>query len=79
VFGAMLRGTIEYGVSVPLYFAQAWRRGRRASWLTLLPYEELLPEPLERVRQLGGIEPAEVAHRGGIWQGAFSKGRAAPA
>jgi len=77
VFGAMLRGTMTYGLSVPRYFAQAWRRGRRATWLALLPYEELLPEQLERVRRLGGIEPAEVAHPGGIWRGAFSSGRAA--
>ena len=51
-----------------LYFRRAWRRGRRAALLTALPYEELLPLPLETVRVLAGVEPPNVAHRGGIWR-----------
>jgi ubiquinone biosynthesis protein COQ4 len=48
------------------YLFRAWRRGRRAS-LTTLPWEELLPLPLDTVRQLGRVEPGERAHPHGIW------------
>lgn len=54
------------------YLLQAWRRGRRASWLMGLPYEDLLPLPLAEVRRGAGIEPGEVAHPGGIRQGSYS-------
>ncbi len=50
------------------YFRRAWRRGRRAALLTALPYEELLPLSLETVRRLAGVEPPNVAHRGGVWR-----------
>ena len=48
------------------YLWRAWRRGRRASWLPLARYEELLPLPLEEVRRQLRIEPAEVTHPQGI-------------
>jgi ubiquinone biosynthesis protein COQ4 len=54
------------------YLAEAWRRGRRASWLAGLPYEELLPLPLEEVQRGARIPAAAVAHRGGIRAGAFA-------
>lgn len=36
---------------------RAWLRGRRAKWLDLMPFEELLPLPLDTVRELAGIRP----------------------
>jgi ubiquinone biosynthesis protein COQ4 len=51
------------------YVLRAWRRGRRASWLAGLPWEELLPLRLETVRRLAGVEPAQEAHPRGIWRG----------
>jgi ubiquinone biosynthesis protein COQ4 len=54
------------------YLAEAWRRGSRARWLLGLPYEELLPQPLEDVRRAARILPAGVAHRGGLRVGSFS-------
>ncbi len=50
------------------YLRRAWRRGRRAALLTALPYEALLPLSLEAVRRLAGVEPPNVAHRGGVWR-----------
>ena len=50
----------------PRYLLQAWRRGRRAAPLDVLPYEKLLPLPLDAVRAALGIEPPERAHLGGI-------------
>jgi ubiquinone biosynthesis protein COQ4 len=48
------------------YMYHAWRRGRRASWLLIAPYERLLTEPLVAVRRQLRIEPPEVAHPQGI-------------
>jgi ubiquinone biosynthesis protein COQ4 len=48
------------------YLYRAWRRGRRAHWLLVAPYERLLPEPLVAVRRALGIAPPEIAHPGGI-------------
>jgi len=48
------------------YLFRAWRRGRRAGWLPLLRYEELLPRPLDEVRRMARIAVPEVAHPGGI-------------
>lgn len=50
----------------PAYLWRAWRRGRRAAPLDVLRYEELLPLPLDAVREAVGIEPPERAHPGGI-------------
>jgi ubiquinone biosynthesis protein COQ4 len=58
------------------YVFRAWRRGRRAAFLAALPWEDLLPLPLDTARGLMAIEPAEQAHPGGILRGRF---RAAPA
>jgi ubiquinone biosynthesis protein COQ4 len=44
-----------YGVSWLKEVAKAWTEGRRARWLVTLPFEELLPVPLERVRELAGV------------------------
>jgi ubiquinone biosynthesis protein COQ4 len=66
LFGAGLRSSFEAGAGFPRYLYQAWRRGRRAAWLPALSYEDLLGQPLEAVRRLAGIQPAELAHPGGI-------------
>ena len=50
----------------PRYLWRAWRRGRRAMPLNLLPYEELLAEPLDDVRRAAGIDPPERAHPEGV-------------
>ncbi len=71
VLGVAMRATATHGISMLRYLAQAWRRGRHATWLALLPYEELLPQPLERVRAIARIEPAKVAHPGGILRGSY--------
>lgn len=70
--GAGLRGTSDYGIGFARYLYQAWRRGRRAVWLAALPYEDLLDQPLEAVRESARIEPAAVAHPGGIRRGALA-------
>ena len=48
------------------YLFRAWRRGRRAAPLTVVPYERLLARPLEEVRQMLHVPPASDAHPDGI-------------
>jgi ubiquinone biosynthesis protein COQ4 len=48
------------------YLVRAWSRGRRATWLPLVPYERLLCQPLGEVRRTLGIEPAQATHPQGI-------------
>jgi ubiquinone biosynthesis protein COQ4 len=48
------------------YLYRAWRRGRRTAWLPGVPYEQLLPRPLEVVRQSLRIQPARETHPQGI-------------
>jgi ubiquinone biosynthesis protein COQ4 len=43
---------------------QAFRRGRRAAWLVVQPYEQLLGEPLEAVRAKLGLPAPEADHPG---------------
>src|SRR5262245_20777464 len=45
------------------YLARAWRRGRHSRWLMALPYEDLLPLPLDKVRRRAGLEAPHIAHR----------------
>src|SRR5262245_32793331 len=51
------------------YLLSAWRRGRRAKLLSAVPYERLLPLPLEEVRRQLGIPPASEVHPDGILVG----------
>lgn len=51
------------------YAIAAWRRGRRADNLDVLPWERLLPLPLASVRRLARVDEPGAAHPGGIWQG----------
>jgi len=53
----------------PRYLFRAWRRGRQAALLSTVPYERLLPKPLDEVRHLLHIQPASAAHPGGILVG----------
>jgi ubiquinone biosynthesis protein COQ4 len=64
--GAALRVWPRVGRGWPRYLWRAWWRGRRAAPLDLLPYESLLPLPLEDVRRAVGIEPPEAAHPEGV-------------
>lgn len=59
------------------YDFRAWQRGRRATSLVMLPWEELLPLRLDTVRRLAGVEGPEEAHTGGILRGRVVA-RAAP-
>ena len=56
------------------YDFRAWRRGRRASWLVALPWEELLPLRLATVRRLSGVTDPCEAHPGGILRGSIDEG-----
>jgi ubiquinone biosynthesis protein COQ4 len=51
------------------YLFRAWRRGRAASSLVALPYEELLPLRLDTLRRLTGLADSLEAHPGGILRG----------
>lgn len=51
------------------YLWRAWRRGRRAAVLCAVVWEDLLPRPLTVVQCALAIEPAAVAHPGGILRG----------
>jgi ubiquinone biosynthesis protein COQ4 len=65
------------------YLWRAWRRGRRAAALSAVVWEDLLPRPLAVVQCALAIEPAGVAHPGGIRRGTLvgdaRSGLAAPA
>ncbi len=54
---------------------QAWRRGRSASWLVALPWEELLPLRLETVRCLARVGEANDVHPGGVLRGSLDEHR----
>ena len=64
--GAGARMCRVYGLRWIPYAYKAYRRGRRATHLTALPYEALLPQPLSAVRRAVGIEAPESAHRVGL-------------
>lgn len=60
------------------YDLQAWQRGRSATRLYEIPWEELLPLPLDTARSLCGIAPVERAHPGGILRRQLREPCAAP-
>lgn len=72
--GASLRVTFLIGPSWLPYVFRAWRRGRRAVWLSALPWEEMLARPLDEVRAEARVEPPERAHPGGILGSALEDG-----
>lgn len=51
------------------YLYRAWRRGRRAAQLSVVPYERLLSQPLQEVRRRLMIEPLDDVHPQGIIAG----------
>jgi len=59
--GANARMVGERGLGWLPYAWRAWRRGRRATCLGALPYEELLALPLAVVRDAAGIESLDPA------------------
>ncbi len=67
--GAALEAWRTLGWRWLVYDFRAWRRGRRATWLVALPWEELLPVRVETVRRLAGVAEASEIHRGGILRG----------
>jgi ubiquinone biosynthesis protein COQ4 len=66
VLAAALLGPKTLDCHWQRYLWRCWRRGRRAHFLALARYEELLPRPLDEVRRELGIEPPERAHPGGV-------------
>jgi ubiquinone biosynthesis protein COQ4 len=66
VVAGMIVGPKSPWLGWPRYLFRAWQRGRRAEDLTVAPYEEMLALPLEEARRRLGVEPAEIAHPGGI-------------
>ena len=68
-FGAALEVWRALGWRWLSYDLRAWRRGRRASWLVALPWEELLPLRLATVRRVAGIIEAAEAHPRGVLRG----------
>jgi ubiquinone biosynthesis protein COQ4 len=64
--GANVQMARERGLGWIAYAWKAWRRGRQATCLAALPYEELLALPLAEVRRAAGIAEPERAHPGGI-------------
>jgi ubiquinone biosynthesis protein COQ4 len=67
--GAALNVFQRLGWSWLRYDLRAWQRGRRAGWLTGLPWEELLPLRLDTVRRLAHVPAASEAHPEGILRG----------
>jgi ubiquinone biosynthesis protein COQ4 len=66
VLAAVVIGPKDLRLTWQRYLYRAWRRGRRARPLPLVPYEELLDQPLSEVRRRLDIEPPEVAHPQGV-------------
>ena len=61
------------------YVFRAWRRGRRATMLVALPWEDLLPLPLAAARRISGVADAAEVHRAGILSGSREDIRCVPA
>lgn len=49
--------TERVGLGFVFACLRAWLRGRKASWLDVMPFEDLLPLPVDEVRRLAGIKP----------------------
>jgi len=60
-FGACLDAWRSLGRRWPAYVFAAFQRGRRAARLLELPWEDLLPLPLETVRDLANLQPVNEA------------------
>jgi ubiquinone biosynthesis protein COQ4 len=71
--GAALELVRRFDWRFPRTALRAWRRGRRATNLFALPWEELLPLRLDTVRRLAGVEDPERAHPEGIPRGIVAR------
>ena len=71
-FGAALEVWRALGWRWLVYDFRAWRRGRGASWLVALPWEELLPLRVETVRRLAEVVEAAEAHPRGVLRGSLA-------
>jgi ubiquinone biosynthesis protein COQ4 len=74
--GATVEVWRQLGARWLRYAFRAWRRGRRAVRMIALPWEELLPLPLDTVRDLAALEPDDVSHPAGILRGEVRRPRA---
>ena len=61
------------------YVYRAWRRGRHATSLVALPWEELLPLSLAAVCRIGRVAEASVVHKTGVLRGSRGNVRYVPA
>ena len=68
-FGAVLEVWRSLGSPWLRYVHRAWKRGRRADHLLAQPWEDLLPLPLDQVREITGVAAIQVSHPGGILRG----------
>lgn len=60
---AAITGSIQYGLTDPRVALRAWdayRRGRQASFLLAVRWEDHWSEPLDALRERFGIEPARI-------------------
>jgi ubiquinone biosynthesis protein COQ4 len=69
VFGAVLEAWRHLGSIWLFYVRETWRRGRAARHLQGQAWEDLLPLPLQQVREIVGVAPPLVAHPGGLLRG----------
>ena len=67
--GAAFEVWRQVGIAWLRYDLAAWRRGRHATWLPALPWEELLPLRLETVRARAGVAPTAETHPAGVLRG----------
>lgn len=65
IAGAVV-GPKDWRLTWPRYLVTAWQRGRRASYIVVEPWEDLLSLPLAEVRARLRIEAPEVAHPEGV-------------
>lgn len=70
--GAVAHLGRQLGLPWIAYAWRAWRRGNHARPLYAAPWEELLPLPLDLVREMLSIEPIARAHPNGIWSANFN-------
>ena len=61
------------GAGWPAYVFAAYRRAWRTVPLVELPWEDLLPVPLETVRELANLESCARSHPRGVWAADFSQ------
>ena len=76
LIAAVYMGPKSWDLAWPRYLWRAYRRGRRAKLLTAAHWEELLPLPVQEVRERLGVEPAALWHAEGIRAGTLPRAAA---